>query len=814
MQNNDINVSTIDIYNDFNDYKENSNIIQSISYNLDIINKILEKTKQKERTKKSNFFFSYVKKFSEQGVQGIVGVIILKKILKKDYLDNSLRPNLSQNLLSQIVTKCASGGNMVLSQYFTDIKNIINNKYFITHEAKNIEIQSNIKDTVKINETTFNETGYPLVFKVSVDMNNMIHHEKLIAQQLYSLHSYCPHFINILGEFTIPINSCYIALNAEEYCDESDSDYDSDDSDHCSDSDYDSNEDSDEDDSQSEDDDFDSEDDDFSDDGSENESEESSDESEDPRYKELFEKEMELSKNLFHEAKDALPRTVILYEKINNFPLHRYLKKIKYDNNLLSSQILQLLLALQIAQNKFNFTHYDLHTTNVLQQHCEYNSVFLYNINNKKYIVPTYGYYPKIIDVGSSYCEEVKNHTMLTHANSYDYGFQSQFFDPLNDIHHSMLSLFYYIEDKKSCFDSLSNKIKHIFYRLPVLRKSGWKKLPHDLTDTVLWKIKKDCLPEYENYELFREYKGNFIEILNSLVYIPFDKGLDIDVINTNIQNDSEISEDDQNINESIPERTGKYNSKKIYDIIEKHPKINFKSCFDKTMKELEKIFYNEEVCGEDVIFILKELFFIILKYKKEILTDKDKLSVKYKELEEATEKYNDIAKLKNIKSNKNNQKLLNQSANELNKVKKEVETLEKVYKKIKQELKEKTQSFVEAYVEYDNVNYFNMVNGFIEIGYNIQCIYYLLTKDHQKIIKDVYEKTVPKQPIDMFEYLSRNFTPSFHFDKDTIVYYWDTDDKVHKKYINFYNELDKRHSEINILPFNKKAERLFEILN
>ena len=91
---------------------------------------------------------------------------------------------------------------------------------------------------------------------------------------------------------------------------------------------------------------------------------------------------MEKSKNLFHEAKDALPRTVILYEKINNFPLHRYLKKIQYDNNLMSSQILQILLALQIAQNKLNFTHYDLHTTNVLQQHCEFDALFLYNINN------------------------------------------------------------------------------------------------------------------------------------------------------------------------------------------------------------------------------------------------------------------------------------------------------------------------------------------------------------------------------------------------------------------------------------------------
>ena len=385
---------------------------------------------------------------------------------------------------------------------------------------------------------------------------------------------------------------------------------------------------------------------------------------------------------------------------------------------------------------------------------------------------------------------------MLTHANSYDYGFQSQFYDSLNDIHHSLLSLFYYIEDKKDCFDTLSNKIKHIFYRLPVLKKSGWKKLPHDLTDTVLWKIKKDCLPEYEKYEIFREYKGNFIEILNSLVNIPFDKDLDIDIINTNIHND-------------------KNDSKFLYEIIKNHPKICFKNCFHSVMQELEKMFYNEEICGEDIIFILKELFFIILKYKKEIILDKNKLLIKYKELQQATELYEEYYKLKSSnKTNKNNQKLLNQYTSELNKVKKEVDVLEKIYKKIKQELKEKTESFIDTYIEFDNVNYFNMVNGFIEIGQNIQAIYYLLTKEHQTIINNAYEKTIIKTPIDMFEYISRNFTPSFNINKDTVLYYWDTDNKLHKKYEQFFNENDEKHCQINILPFNKKADLLFELIN
>jgi hypothetical protein len=748
-----------DKYDDVYNYNENCNVIEIISNNLNIIKSILDKTKLKERTKKSNFFYSYVKKFSEQGVQGIVGVIILKKILKNDYNIKDFNKHLN---------KCSSGNNVILSKYFTDIINIKNIpiSYFITIENKNID-----------NDTITKETGFPLVFKISVDMNNMILHESNIAKQLYNMHTYCPHFINILGDFTIPINSCYISLNSDQF-DTDDEDYSDNDTD-CDTENTDSeNSDSENSDSEN-----------SVNSDSENDSENTDNEDEtDEEYNIEFEKELERSKNIFHDAKDSFPRSIILYEKINNFPLHRYFKKTEFNNNLMSSQLLQMLLALQIAQNKFKFTHYDLHTTNVLQQRCEYDSVFLYNINNNKYLVPTYGYYPKIIDVGSSYSNEVNNHTMLTHANSYDYGFQTQFFDPLNDIHHSMLSLFYYIEDKKSCFESLCNKIKHIFYRLPVLRKSGWKKLPHDLTDTVLWKIKRDCLPEYEKYEIFRECKGNFLEILNSLVSIPFDKDLEQNII------DIDISED-------------------IHDMLESHKIINFKNCFHSVMVELDKMFYNQEVCGEDIIYLLKELFFIINNNKLEIKENKIKLSIKYKELEEATENFESISKLKNIKSNKNNQKLLNQYTTVLNKVKKEVDVLEKVYKKIKQEIKEKTQTFIQSYVEYDNVNYYNLVNGFIDTSYNVQCIYYLLTKEHQNIIKNVYEKTIIKEPLDMFEYLSRNFTPSFNIDKNTIVYYWDTDNKEHKMYSNFFDENNKNHTLINILPFNKKANKLFELI-
>ena len=788
-------------------FKQNSNILNIISYNLKIIKQILQKTKHKERTKKSSFFFTFVKKFPEQGVQGIVGVVILKKILK-----NGL------NLSKQDLDKCSSGGSTILSKYFEniDIMNVIPKHYLLTHEVIPVPELNQDPSNVK----SYFETGFPLVFKLSVDMSNMITHEQNVAEHIFTLQSYCPHFINILGNINIPISSYFILVSSDEddleelYNNDSDyesSDYDSSDDDSDDNNSIDSEDSSDSNDEEDNDSDN-------SDSSSEDTDEENSDEDMDEELKKKFELELKKAHNLFYETKEAFPRNILLFEKIHNFPFHRLLKKFNYDNNIISSQLLQILLGLQIAQNECKFTHYDLHTSNILEQHCELDSVFLYNIKGEKYAVPTYGYYPKIIDLGSSYSETVTNHTMLTHANSYDYGFQSQFFDPLNDVHHSLLSLFYYIENKKSCFETLCNKIKYMFHNVPVLRKSGWKKLPHDLTDTILYKIKKDCLPEYEDYDVFRDYKGNFLEIFNSLVYIPFEKGLKEDILNIDIskldmeqferekREESKEGSKEESDSDSDSEEEDLTNEKEeyIFNFLNEYPQLNFKPYFHNVMVEINKMFHNEETCGEEILFILRELFHIINNNKAELIKFKTIYENKYEELK----KYEDDHKFE-IGYNKNRKESFTYS-----KMKKDVEqhskNLDKVYNKIKHELKEKTEYYIETYIEFD-IDYKKLVNGLLDSAYIVQSIYYVLTKNHKDIIEKCYQKTIPKQPVDIFKYISRNFTPSFDITPETVVYYWDIDNKQFSKHTDIGKS--NQYDYINILPFNKKAEELYKII-
>jgi hypothetical protein len=278
------------------------------------------------------------------------------------------------------------------------------------------------------------------------------------------------------------------------------------------------------------------------------------------------------NKSLFYEDDETLPYTVMFLEYANKYPFYK-ICQLTDNKNIVSSQILQVLLSLEIGQVKNKFTHYDLHTSNILLQLCEKNSIFLYKIKNKYYHVPTFGFFPLIIDTGISYSQCIDKNMMMTTTYNYDHGFQSAMYDHLNDIHHFLLTSFYYIESDTDLYETISNKIKIIFRHLPVLRKSGWKRLPHNLSKSVIDKIKEDC-KTYKKYDIFCEYEYNSIDILNGLISLPFqNKG-----------------------------------------------KIDFKTCFPEFMIEYSRIIDIEDFSENDVLFVLKTIVDCIYKHKQEYI--------------------------------------------------------------------------------------------------------------------------------------------------------------------------------------------------
>lgn len=416
--------------------------------------------------------------------------------------------------------------------------------------------------------------------------------------------------------------------------------------------------------------------------------------------------------SLFSFDDETIPRNVLFMEYVNKLPFFRLCQDCD-DKNIIISQILQVMIALEIGQRKKKLTHYDLHTANILIQMCEQNSVFVYKIGGNNYFVPTYGFFPMIIDMGISYSDNTNGKKMMSNTDNYDHGFQTTEFDRLNDIHHFLLTTFYYIEVDSEAYDSMSNKIKFIFRHLPVLRKSGWKMLPNDLCDIVIEKLKDDCR-SYKKYDLFNEYDKPSLEIFNNLITLPM----------KNSTSDK-----------------------------------NFSDCFPAFMEEYQKMIHIDDFSEHDVMFVLREIITCVNNCRELYKTNPDIGVERFKFL-----------------------------------------------------VKESISTVLKDNVLYSGVDYEKILISLIVFGEKLESVYFELIEEHRELINEKYKRTVVDSPIDMFVYISKNITPHFNIDKNTIVYIWDTDTEKGKR------TSCEHLSEENIKRVNKelyinKGDVLFSVL-
>jgi hypothetical protein len=503
------------------------------------------------------------------------------------------------------------------------------------------------------------ENNLPLVFKTSLDINRSIEHEYQVLEELNDMRKYCPHFVRSVGMIEIPIASKFIKNPYDNslFINEKES-------------------------------------------GKDEDEEDEEDEDEED------------------EEDETLPRNVIFMEYVNKLSFHRLCEDVIGDKNIIISQILQILIALEVAQIKKNFTHYDLHTSNILIQMCEINSVFVYQIKGKKYAIPTYGFFPLIIDTGLSYIKTNDGKQMMSNTENYGHGFQSTVYDKLNDAHHFLLSTFYHIESESDAYDSLSNKIKIMFSNIPLLRKSGWKKLPNELNKEILMKLKEECR-SYRKFELFDEYDSESLEILNGLIKLP------------------------------MTDHGEKYTS--------------FSECFPIFMIEYHKLINIDDFSKEDVLFVLITIVDTINLYTKEYKRcDNSNISV--------------------------------------------------IIKKFKNKFKECVSVVLKNNINYD-INYEKLLVSGIVFGRRLETNYYRMIDDNNIVIDECYKKTNVKSPIDIMNYISKNMTPHFILDNNTIVYYWDIDHEMHAR-LNCNNLSISVLDKINISNFCKKGDIIISELH
>ncbi len=266
--------------------------------------------------------------------------------------------------------------------------------------------------------------------------------------------------------------------------------------------------------------------------------------------------------SLFKNSQDYFPCNVLLLEYISRLSLSDICYGLHKDSSIIITFLSQVMMALDIAQTKCKFTSYDLHLDNILARQIESNSLFLYINKGHSLLIPTYGIYPVIIDLGSSYVKAIENGPMYTTSEHYQNGLQPTLYDNLNDIHHLLISAFEEIKDKNDIYEWLYYRFLYVFRHLPILATRGWKQLPHNITDLILEKIKNDVI-EIDNFSVYRTYQREIVHLLNGLIILPWLE----------------------------------YGEK------------SFKDCFLDFLEELQKIKNMNSITGQDdILYILREI--------------------------------------------------------------------------------------------------------------------------------------------------------------------------------------------------------------
>jgi tRNA A-37 threonylcarbamoyl transferase component Bud32 len=201
--------------------------------------------------------------------------------------------------------------------------------------------------------------------------------------------------------------------------------------------------------------------------------------------------------------------------------LYNYIRSSRISDAVLHSAIKQTLLATAIAQRKKKFTHYDLHSNNIMMKRCSKNLVFLYILDEQnQYCVPTHGHYPVIIDFGFSYAESLNDGPMWPSMGHTDIGFTSDRFDPVADPKLFLVTVSGELVEKRPNKTNrrLRNIVKNVFAPLTIDWQSGWDQgVSESAADQVL-KMIHDYNTESE---LFDKYDHFCIDIIQSLIVLP-----------------------------------------------------------------------------------------------------------------------------------------------------------------------------------------------------------------------------------------------------------------------------------------------------
>jgi hypothetical protein len=234
-------------------------------------------------------------------------------------------------------------------------------------------------------------------------------------------------------------------------------------------------------------------------------------------------------------CKRPILKTVLFFEYIKGYSLSKVIKSVhSIDTTVIMSSIKILILCLKAAYSVSNFTHYDLHTSNVIMKKCDPDKHILIDLGEgDTYSVPTHGYLPVVIDYGFSYIDSVDEGPMYQSLAHTDVGFVSCAPDPFADVKLFLASVsshaVRYRRNKTT--QRLRKIVRNIFKSMDIDLDCGW-----DINETpavankVLEHLEDANCRAYKSgkhegviSELFDRYDHFAMDILGSLVLLPLD---------------------------------------------------------------------------------------------------------------------------------------------------------------------------------------------------------------------------------------------------------------------------------------------------
>ena len=223
-------------------------------------------------------------------------------------------------------------------------------------------------------------------------------------------------------------------------------------------------------------------------------------------------------------SKHPIQTDVLLMEYIEGKKLYNMIKNNKINDNVIFSAIKQLLFAISIAQTKKQFTHYDLHSCNVLMKECDPNTVHVYALDNEnQFSVPTYGYCPVIIDFGFSYSGVLKGGPIYSSLAHTDVGFMTNQYDSISDVKLLLVSISEEIKRYRSSSTAIKfrNIVRNIFSCLDIDWECGWDN--YDIPGAA-----DHIVSEIENIKvksnLFTKYPHYCVDLIQTLIHLPLEK--------------------------------------------------------------------------------------------------------------------------------------------------------------------------------------------------------------------------------------------------------------------------------------------------